>query len=47
VATILVVDANPANRRWYIALLGNYGHRLLEASDGVEALALAQLNSLN
>lgn len=41
-ATILVVDTNPADRRWYITLLGNYGHRLLEASDGVEALALAQ-----
>ena len=41
-ATILVVDANPADRRWYITLLGNYGHRLLEASDGIEALALAQ-----
>jgi len=42
VATILVVDTNPADRRWYVTLLGNYGHRLLEASDGVEALALAQ-----
>jgi diguanylate cyclase (GGDEF)-like protein len=42
VATILVVDANPDDRRWYITLLGNYGHRLLEASDGVEALAVAQ-----
>jgi diguanylate cyclase (GGDEF)-like protein len=42
VATILIVDANPADRRWYITLLGNYGHRLLEASDGVEALAMAQ-----
>ena len=41
-ATILVVDANPADRRWYITLLGNYGHRLLEAADGVEALTLAQ-----
>ena len=41
-ATILVVDTNPADRRWYITLLGNYGHRLLEASDGVEALTLAE-----
>ena len=41
-ATILIVDANPVDRRWYLTLLGNYGHRLLEASDGVEALALAQ-----
>jgi diguanylate cyclase (GGDEF)-like protein len=42
VATILIVDTNPTDRRWYMALLGNYGHRLLEAGDGVEALALAQ-----
>jgi diguanylate cyclase (GGDEF)-like protein len=42
VATILIVDTNPVDRRWYITLLGNYGHRLLEAADGVEALKLAQ-----
>lgn len=42
-ATILVVDTNPADRRWYLTLLGNYGHRLLEAADGAEALALAQV----
>ena len=41
-ATILIVDTNPVDRRWYITLLGNYGHRLLEAADGVEALKLAQ-----
>lgn len=41
-ATILIVDTNPADRRWYITLLGNYGHRLLEASDGMEALEVAQ-----
>ena len=41
-ATILIVDTNPTDRRWYITLLGNYGHRLLEASDGMEALAVAQ-----
>ncbi|MGZ9225754.1 MAG: GGDEF domain-containing response regulator [Anaerolineales bacterium] len=41
-ATILIVDTNPADRRWYITLLGNYGHRLLEAADGVEAFAMAQ-----
>ena len=40
-ATILIVDTNPTDRRWYITLLGNYGHRLLEAADGVEALKLA------
>jgi diguanylate cyclase (GGDEF)-like protein len=42
VATILIVDANPSDRRLYITLLGNFGHRLLEAGDGVEALALAR-----
>ncbi len=41
-ATILIVDTNPADRRWYITLLGNYGHRLLEASDGAEGLELAR-----
>jgi diguanylate cyclase (GGDEF)-like protein len=43
VATILIVDANPSDRRLYITLLGNFGHRLLEAGDGVEALALARV----
>jgi diguanylate cyclase (GGDEF)-like protein len=41
-ATILIVDANPADRHAYIALLGNYGHRLLEAGDGIEALEIAR-----
>lgn len=41
-ATILIVDSNPADRRSYITLLGNFGHRLLEADDGVQALELAQ-----
>jgi len=41
-ATLLIVDTNPSDRRMYVTLLGNYGHRLLEASDGVEALALAK-----
>lgn len=41
-ATILIVDTNPVDRRWYITLLGNYGHRLLEASHGAEALTVAQ-----
>ena len=41
-ATILIVDTNPADRRWYITLLGNYGHRLLEAADGMEALSVAK-----
>jgi len=41
-ATILVVDTSQTDRRAYITLLGNYGHRLLEASHGVEALELAR-----
>ncbi len=41
-ATILIVDTNPSDRRSYITLLGNFGHRLLQANDGVEALELAR-----
>lgn len=41
-ATILIVDTNPTDRRLYITLLGNFGHRFLEANDGAEALELAR-----
>jgi diguanylate cyclase (GGDEF)-like protein len=41
-ATILIVDANPADRRSYLTLLGNFGYRLMEAGDGVRALELAR-----
>lgn len=41
-ATILIVDTNPVDRRVHITLLGNFGHRLLEAVDGVQALELAR-----
>ena len=41
-ATILIVDPNPDDRRPYVTLLGNYGYRLLEAPDGVWALELAR-----
>lgn len=41
-ATILVVDTNPVDRRVFTTLLGNFGHRLLEASDGAQALELAR-----
>ena len=41
-ATILIVDTHPANRRVYTTLLGNFGHRLLEADDGAQALELAR-----
>jgi len=41
-ATILIVDVNSTDRRSYITLLSNFGHRLLEADDGVKALELAR-----
>ena len=41
-ATILIVDGNPTDRRAYLTLLGNFGHRLLEANDGAQALELAR-----
>jgi diguanylate cyclase (GGDEF)-like protein len=41
-ATILIVDTNPADRRAYTTLLGNFGHRLLEAGDGAQALEVAR-----
>ena len=41
-ATILIVDTNPTDRRSYITLLGNFGHRFLEADDGAQALELAR-----
>ncbi|HET7001248.1 MAG TPA: response regulator, partial [Puia sp.] len=42
-ATILIVDTNPTDRRAYITLLGNFGHRLLEAKDGIQALDMARI----
>lgn len=39
-ATILVVDDYPAARQGLVTLLKDSGHRLLEAADGMEALAL-------
>jgi diguanylate cyclase (GGDEF)-like protein len=41
-ATILIVDPNPEDRRPYITLLGNFGYRLLEASDGIQAMEMAR-----
>jgi PAS domain S-box-containing protein len=41
-ATILVVDDHAANRSVLVSLLGYVGHRVVEAADGREALALAQ-----
>src|SRR5262249_39450034 len=41
VATILILDDRPSNREYLATLLGHGGHRLLQAADGAEALALA------
>ncbi|MDB5310275.1 MAG: Blue-light-activated protein [Gemmataceae bacterium] len=41
-ATILIVDDRPTNREFLVSLLGYGGHRLVEAGDGVEALAAAR-----
>src|SRR5438874_3784149 len=41
-ATILIVDDEPTNREFLVTLLGYRSHRLLEASDGAEALALVR-----
>ncbi|MBV6449528.1 MAG: Sensor histidine kinase RcsC [Anaerolineales bacterium] len=41
-ATIIVVDTNPADRRAYSTLLGNFGFRMLEAENGAQALELAR-----
>ncbi len=41
-ATMLIVDDRPTNREFLVTLLGYRGHRLLEAADGAEALALAR-----
>lgn len=41
-ATILVVDDRAINREFLATLLGYVGHEVLQASDGVEALAIAR-----
>ena len=41
-ATILIVDDNPANRRLLVSLLEPHQHRLLEVSDGSAALQVAR-----
>jgi len=40
-ATILIVDDLPANRAFLVTLLDHQGHRLIEASNGAQGLALA------
>jgi PAS domain S-box-containing protein len=41
-ATILIVDDLSANRTFLLTLLRSQGHRLLEAADGLEGLAVAR-----
>ncbi|MGE5467376.1 MAG: EAL domain-containing protein [Ignavibacteria bacterium] len=41
-ARILVVDDRPTNRQYLTTLLGYYGHELIEASNGAEALRRVQ-----
>lgn len=41
-ATILIVDDHAINRAFLLTLLGYSQHRLLEAADGVEGLAMAR-----
>jgi len=42
VAKILIVDDRRANRHFLLTLLGYMNHRILEAADGAEALALVR-----
>ena len=41
-AKILVIDDRAVNREFLVTLLGYKGHRMLEASDGAEGLAVAR-----
>ena len=41
-ATILIVDTRPTDRQIFVTLLGSFGHRMLEANDGAQALELAK-----
>lgn len=46
-ANILAVDDSPSMRALVYATLSNAGHRVLQACDGVEALALAKSEPVN
>lgn len=41
-ATILIVDTRPSDRQLYVTLLSSFGHRVLEADDGAQALEVAR-----
>jgi CheY-like chemotaxis protein len=42
-ATILIADDRPVNRQYLVTLLSYFGHRLIEASNGSEALELVKV----
>src|ERR1044071_8683591 len=42
-ATILAVDDDPTARKLLVTVLGNAGHEMREATDGAEALTVAQV----
>lgn len=46
-ASILAVDDSPSMRALVYATLTNAGHRVLQASDGVEALTVAKTEAVN
>src|SRR5712691_1016320 len=41
-ATILIIEERPVNRRFLVTLLQDHGHRLLEADDGTEGLKIVR-----
>ncbi|MFO0938368.1 MAG: response regulator [Gemmataceae bacterium] len=41
-ATILIVDDHPTNREFLFTLLGYCGHRLMQAADGADGLAITR-----
>jgi CheY-like chemotaxis protein len=47
VASIVIVDDSKSNREYLVTLLGYYGHKLLEASDGEIALKLIESEKLD
>ena len=46
-AKILVADDRPLNRDYIVTLLRHFGHELMEASDGLEALQIAKAERLD
>jgi CheY-like chemotaxis protein len=46
-AIILAVDDHANDRELLVTLLGYYGHRMLEAGDGTEALEMARVERPN